>query len=79
MNHKIARLAVHGAKKDEAVSRDTLTRFVEKFVEEEFNKRHYEFVLTYGRFLMFEFPAIFYSLSDSETTGFLSGASSCCS
>ena len=57
MNHKIARLVVHGAKKDKAVSRDTFTRFIEKFVEEEFNKRHYEFVLTYGGFLMFEFPA----------------------
>lgn len=58
-NHKIARLVVTGKQydKDGNPNFKKLEKLIEKFLSTEFGKNHFEFILTPGGFLTFEFPA----------------------
>lgn len=58
-NHKIARLVVTGKQydKDGNPNFTKLEKLIEKFLSTEFGKNHFEFILTPGGFLTFEFPA----------------------
>jgi len=56
--HKIARLIVTGKQYDkyENPKFPKLEKIIEKFLKTEYHKRTYEFILTPGRFLKFDFP-----------------------
>jgi hypothetical protein len=58
-NHKIARLVVTGKQYDKYGNPNftKLEKLIEKFLSTEFGKNHFEFILTPGGFLTFEFPA----------------------
>lgn len=58
-NHKIARLVVTGKQYDKYGNPNftKLEKLIENFLSTEFGKNHFEFILTPGGFLTFEFPA----------------------